>query len=211
MADKIKVYDIQGNVVSEFDIPSILISKDINSHIIYEQVLAENAANRQGTHSTLQKGEVRGGGRKPRPQKHTGGARQGSTRNPHWVGGGVAFGPKPNRNYKLYFNAKTNRIGLISAFNNALNQNAVFGLSNDVKIEKPSTKTFAKFISATPMYDRKVLVVSNDQNILKSARNINGIVAKTPNTVSVKDIINSNYLLFQLSTFDNLWKGGSQK
>jgi large subunit ribosomal protein L4 len=82
-ADKINVYNLEGAVVDTIMLNEELLTANPNKHVVFEQVVAENAALRQGTHSTLTKAEVRGGGRKPRPQKHTGNARQGSTRNPH--------------------------------------------------------------------------------------------------------------------------------
>jgi large subunit ribosomal protein L4 len=80
---KINVYNIEGSITGSVELDANLLTDAPNKHVVFEQVVAENAALRQGTHSTLTKSEVRGGGRKPRPQKHTGNARQGSTRNPH--------------------------------------------------------------------------------------------------------------------------------
>ena len=97
MSKTIDILDLIGNKTSEYVLSTsaFLLDNKISNQAIFDEILAQNAGQRQGTHSTLTKGEVRGGGKKPVPQKHTGNARQGSIRNPHYVGGGVSFGPKP--------------------------------------------------------------------------------------------------------------------
>ena len=99
---------VSGSVILQpITLPDyLLVDIKKGQQALFDQILVENANKRQATHSTLTKAEVRGGGKKPRPQKHSGNARQGSIRNPHWVGGGVCFGPKPNKNYCLKTNVK---------------------------------------------------------------------------------------------------------
>ena len=104
MDKKVKLINLKGEVIKEVGFNKDLLVAKIAKQAIFDTVIAEQASKRQGTHSTLTKGEVRGGGRKPFMQKHTGNARQGSIRNPQWVGGGIVFGPKPNRNYNKKVN-----------------------------------------------------------------------------------------------------------
>jgi large subunit ribosomal protein L4 len=176
---KIKQIDLTGANVTEVQLSNVFSSKAHNQ-AIFDAVLAEDAGRRQGTHSTLTKGEVRGGGKKPRPQKHSGNARQGSIRNPHWVGGGVAFGPKPNRNYKLKVNTKINKIALISAINLKLNDKAIVLLEDKIALTKPATKTISKMLATLKVLNKKVLVIANDKAevLIKSAENINRVIVK---------------------------------
>ncbi len=105
-----KIIDINGEESGSANV-EVLLADRVNKQCIFEQVIAQDAGMRQGTASTLSRAEVRGGGKKPRPQKGTGRAQLGSTRASHCVGGGCALGPKPNRNYKLYLNDKSAAIG----------------------------------------------------------------------------------------------------
>lgn len=183
-----------------------LIEKNVNQQVIFDSILVENASLRQGTHSTLSKGEVRGGGRKPYRQKHTGNARQGSIRNPQWVGGGVAFGVKPEKNYKIKMNSKASKLAFRSAITIKANDSELNLLSDNVKIEKPSTKTIANFLKKIKYENKKVLLVLNEDtdNILKSCWNIELVNPKIWKQVSVRDIINSDIAIIQEDAFNKI-------
>lgn len=183
-----------------------LIEKKINKQVIFDSILVENASERQGTHSTLGKGEVRGGGRKPYRQKHTGRARQGSIRNPQWVGGGVAFGVTPEKNYKIKLNSKASKLAFRSAITLKVNSNELNLLVDKVELKKPSTKTIANFINKAKLNDKKILIVLNDkhENFMRSCWNIPTINPKTWNQVSVKDIINSDIAIIQEDAFNKI-------
>lgn len=183
-----------------------LIEKNVNQQVIFDSILVENASLRQGTHSTLSKGEVRGGGRKPYRQKHTGNARQGSIRNPQWVGGGVAFGVKPEKNYKIKMNSKASKLAFRSAITIKANDSELNLLSDNVKIEKPSTKTIANFLKKIKYENKKVLLVLNEDtdNILKSCWNIELVNPKIWKQVSVRDIINSDIAIIQEEAFNKI-------
>jgi large subunit ribosomal protein L4 len=172
--DKIKLLDLDAKVVDEIEINKNLIVSKPHNQSIFDSVIAENAGKRQGTHSTLTKGEVRGGGKKPYAQKHTGNARQGSIRNPHFVGGGVAFGPKPTRNYKVGVNAKNASLAFKSAFTLKANKDTMFCLVDEIKMKKPSTKQIIKLLKAIDVNGKKVLFIVNDDAdaLMKSVRNI---------------------------------------
>jgi large subunit ribosomal protein L4 len=178
--DKIKLLDLDAKVIEEFEINNSLITEQPHNQSMFDSVIAENASKRQGTHSTLTKGEVRGGGKKPYAQKHTGNARQGSIRNPHYVGGGVAFGPKPTRNYKVGINTKNARLAFKSAFTLKAKNDTMYGLIDEINIAKPSTKQIIKLLKATNVFDKKILFVVNDNNdvLIKSVRNISKSQAK---------------------------------
>ncbi len=192
----IKLYNIQGESKGNATIDDSLIVKKPNQQAMFDCVIAEQASTRQGTHSTLTKGEVRGGGKKPWRQKHTGKARTGSTRNPHWVGGGIAFGPKPNRNYDKKVNSKVFKLAFKSALTLKLNNDVLFGLEDKAKLDKPSTKAMASFIAKANLTNKKVLIITNEEdNIKLSTNNIPRVTTKAWNKVSVKDLLHT-YVVF---------------
>lgn len=207
---KLNLINIDGKSVKEisFELP---IDKVYNQ-AMFDQVLAENAGNRQGTHSTLTKAEVRGGGKKPLQQKHSGNARQGSIRNPHWVGGGVVFGPKPNRNYKLGTNKQVSKKAFDSALLVKMNNKSLFVIE-DQKISKPSTKIAIKLFKTLKIDGQKNLFVTSDAkeslNVIKSFANVNKTAAKKFNQVSVKDILNAKNVIVELSAIKKYGKVGA--
>lgn len=209
---KIKLLTIDGNVAKDLEITSNLFVEEPNKQAMFDVVISENAAERQGTHSTLTKGEVRGGGKKPFRQKHTGRARAGSTRNPHWTGGGVAFGPKPNRNYTKKVNRKVRLLAFKSALSLKLMEHNLFGLEANTKLEVPSTKKIVNFISNANLVDKKILFVldENNENISKSANNLSKVVSKKWSQVSVRDILHSNVLVVAEEAFANYARKVSQ-
>lgn len=198
--------DLEGNS-KDIELKNVtLIEKNINKQVIFDSILVENASLRQGTHSTLGKGEVRGGGRKPYRQKHTGRARQGSIRNPQWVGGGVAFGVTPEKNYKIKLNSKANKLAFRSAITLKINDKELNLLVDKVELEKPSTKRIFNFLKKTKLDDKKVLIVLNDEhdNFIKSCWNIPSINPKKWNQVSVRDLVNSDVAIIQEDAFKKL-------
>lgn len=208
---KLNLININGDLVKEieFELPKNKEAK-IYDQALFDQVLAENAGARQGTHSTLTKGEVRGGGKKPLPQKHSGNARQGSTRNPHWVGGGVAFGPKPTRNYKLRINKEVSRKAFESALLLKINNKKAYILE-DSKIEKPFTKIAAKLFKSLKINNQKNLVIAPEKdscNVIKTFANVNKTTAKKVNQVSAKDVMNASNIIVLLSAAKKYGKVG---
>lgn len=186
---KIDVLDINGKVVEQMELSEELFAAKINEHCVYEAVKNHLANKRQGTQCTKTRAEVRGGGRKPWRQKGTGRARQGSIRSVQWVGGGVAFAPKP-RDYSYSLPKKVRRLAMKSALSSKLQDNEIIVL-DALSLEAPKTKemvnTFKNLNAA-----KKVLVVTaeNDANIVKSVRNIEGANVCHVSTLNVYDILN---------------------
>ncbi|MDE7112270.1 MAG: 50S ribosomal protein L4 [Malacoplasma sp.] len=184
-----------------------LFIKEINTQELFNSVLLANANERQSTASTLTKAEVRGGGRKPYKQKHTGRARQGSIRNPHYVGGGRAFGPTPEKNYTLKQNSKAYKLAFKSAMTLKLNEKGLNLLSNKIEMKEPSTKTISKLLKKVSYDNKKILFVINEtknENFLKSCQNLEKVVSKTWNQVSAKDILNSDIAVIQEDAFNKI-------
>ena len=181
---------------------NIVIDEDIfvetpNKQAMFDCVISETAAERQGTHSTLTKAEVRGGGKKPWRQKHTGRARTGSIRNPQWRGGGIVFGPKPNRNYKIKVNSKVRILAFKSALTIKLQKDNLYALDKNIPLSSPSTKKVFEFIKKEDFIDKKVLFITNSEsiNLIKSVHNLPKADAKIWNQVSVRDIMNANIII----------------
>ena len=147
------------------------------------------ANQRQGTQSTLTRTEVSGGGKKPWRQKGTGHARQGSTRSPQWVHGGIALGPKP-RSYRFTINKKVRRLAMKSALSAKLAENGVV-VVNNLDFESIKTKNVVDMLKALGA-DGKALIVmpAVDEKVIKSARNIPGVKTTLVNTLNVYDILN---------------------
>lgn len=206
MASITLITDLNGSSKTVDLTNTKLIEKEINKQAIFDSILVENAGERQGTHKTLSKGEVRGGGRKPYRQKHTGRARQGSIRNPQWVGGGVAFGVKPEKNYKLKLNSKVYKLAFRSAITLKVNNNGLNLLVDKIDLAKPSTKTIANLINTLKQSDKKVLFVLNEENdnLMKSCNNLTNVTSKLWNQVSTRDIVGSDLAIIQEDAFNKI-------
>ena len=187
---KTNVYDMSGKLVGEIELSEAVFGIEPNQAVVHDVVKNHLANKRQGTQSALTRAEVSGGGRKPWRQKGTGRARQGSTRAPQWTHGGIVFAPKP-RDYGYTLNKKTRRLALKSVLSaKVAEQNLV--VIDSIKMETPKTKEFAAFLSAVGC-DCKALVVTaeNDQIVVKSARNIPGVLVTFANLINVYDILNA--------------------
>ncbi len=175
-----------------------------NEDLIHQALVRQHANKRIAVAHVKSRGEVRGGGRKPYRQKGTGHARQGSTRNVHYRGGCVVFGPRNTRNFSKDMPRKQRRKALFSALSEKARNNHVIALekyeSNEAK-----TKTFAEMISKLPV-ERKALVVVPERNeiIEKSSRNIPGVKTITVNYLNIADLQKHDTLIFIQDSFKKL-------
>ena len=190
----IKVLNMAGAEVGTVELNDAIFGIEPNEVVVHEVVKNHLANCRQGTQSALTRAEVSGGGKKPWRQKGTGHARQGSTRAPQWTHGGIVFAPKP-RDYSYVLNKKVKRLALKSV----LSAKAASGELIVVDaIELPAIKTaeFQKFLTAVKA-DGKTVVVTPEKNdiIVKSARNIPGVLTTTATILSVYDLLNAKYLV----------------
>lgn len=191
---KIAVVDTKGKQLSEIELSESVFGIEPNMNAVHAVVVNYLANQRQGTQSTLTRGEVRGGGKKPWRQKGTGRARQGSTRSPQWRHGGIALGPKP-RSYRYVLNKKLRRLAMKSVLSAKVAENDMIVIDS-FKLDEFSTKTVANMLAAVGA-DRKALIVihENCQKIVRSARNIPGVKTALVNTINVYDILNANKLI----------------
>ena len=185
---KLNVLNTNGQNVGEIELSDAIFNIEVNEHVLYEAVKNQLANKRQGTQSAKTRAEVRGGGRKPWKQKGTGRARQGSIRAVQWVGGGVAFAPKP-RDYSYTLPKKVRRLAMKSALS-AKVQNGEIIVLDALNMEAPKTKEFAQILKNVNSAKKALIVTAeNNENVIKSARNLEGVQAATVNTINVYDIL----------------------
>ncbi|MDD5110424.1 MAG: 50S ribosomal protein L4 [Patescibacteria group bacterium] len=152
---KAKVYNIEGKVVGERELPSEIFGQSMSSGILQQAVTAQAANARQVLAHTKTRGEVRGGGRKPWKQKGTGRARHGSIRSPIWIGGGITFGPRPDRNFHLKINRKVRRQALCISLSAKAQEEAIL-LVDDLKPLGAKTKLAATLLSSLKLRSKKL-------------------------------------------------------
>ena len=190
----IKVVSMTGVEVGTVELNDAIFGIEPNEVVVHEVVKNHLANCRQGTQSALTRAEVSGGGRKPWRQKGTGHARQGSTRAPQWTHGGIVFAPKP-RDYSYVLNKKVKRLALKSVLSAKVAEGKLIVIDS-IKMDAIKTADFRKFLAAVGC-DGKAVVVTPavDTIIVKSARNLPGVVTTPANNLSVYDIINAKYLV----------------
>ena len=186
---KANVVNMAGAKVGEVELSEVIFGIEPNQVVVHEVVKNHLANCRQGTQSALTRAEVSGGGRKPWRQKGTGRARQGSTRAPQWTHGGIVFAPKP-RDYSYSLNKKVKRLALKSVLSDKAAQGKVI-VVDDLSLAEIKTKTMNAFLNTVEA--GKAVVVTNEvnENVVKSARNIPGVVTTTATLLSVYDIVNA--------------------
>ena len=183
-----------GAEVGSMELNDAIFGIEPNKTVVHEVVKNHLANCRQGTQSALTRAEVSGGGRKPWRQKGTGHARQGSTRAPQWTHGGIVFAPKP-RDYSYVLNKKVKRLALKSVLSAKVAEGKLIVIDS-IKMDAIKTADFRKFLNAVNC-DGKAVVVTPavDTVVVKSARNIPGVLTTPANNLSVYDIINAQYLV----------------
>ena len=188
---KANLYDMAGKQIGEVELSEAVFGIEPNQYVVHDVVKNHLANCRQGTQSALTRAEVSGGGRKPWRQKGTGRARQGSTRAPQWTHGGIVFAPKP-RDYSYSLNKKTKRLALKSVLSAKAAEGNVL-VVDGLGMDEIKTKTFQAFLNAVE--SKKAVVVTSCGNVVKSARNIPGVVTTPAALINVYDIVNANQLI----------------
>ena len=189
-----KVLNMAGAEVGTVELNDAIFGIEPNPVVVHEVVKNHLANCRQGTQSALTRAEVSGGGRKPWRQKGTGHARQGSTRAPQWTHGGIVFAPKP-RDYSYVLNKKVKRLALKSVLSAKAAEGKLVVIDS-IKMDAIKTADFRKFLSAVKVDGKAVVVTPEVDNVIvKSARNIPGVLTTIANLLNVYDIINAQYLV----------------
>lgn len=192
---KVKVYDMSNNEVGTMTLKDEVFGAEYNEALIHQVVVAQNANARQGTKSTLTRSEVRGHAKKPWNQKHTGHARQGSTKGPHYVGGGVVFAPKP-RDFSKKVNIVARRVALVSALSQKLAQKELTVL-NECKLNEVKTKEMQNFLNSFK-FEKSVLLVlpEKDADVLRASNNIKNLTVTTSNLINVYEVVRNRNVVF---------------
>ena len=190
----LKVLDMAGKQVSEITLSDVVFGAEVNHAVLHAAVRTYLMNQRQGTQSTLTRTEVSGGGKKPWKQKGTGRARQGSTRAPQWIHGGVALGPKP-RSYRLSMNRKVKKVAMISALSSKVAAGEMI-VVNAITAENFKTKTMVEMLAAIGAAKKTLVVLAeNDAKVIKSFANIAGVKTTQASNINVYDILNCDSLV----------------
>lgn len=202
---ELDVYKTDGTKSGE----KVKLSEDIfgvepNHHLIYRAVRTYLDNQRQGTAKVKTRAEVRGGGKKPFRQKHTGMARQGSSRSPVMTGGGSIFGPKP-RSYATTLPAKMKRLARKSALSVKAKEGQI-RVVEDFTFEVPKTKEMTGLLKALDLVASKTLLLlpKSDRNVVRSGRNIPKLMVAEADKASTYDFVNNQVLLIQKSAVEVL-------
>ena len=190
----INVVSMTGRKTGEVELSDAIFGIEPNMSVVHEVVKNHLANCRQGTQSALTRAEVSGGGKKPWRQKGTGRARQGSTRAPQWTHGGIVFAPKP-RSYSYVLNKKVKRLALKSVLSAKAADGEII-VVDKIEMDEIKTKTFRQFLEAVKA-DGKAVVVTPEvnANVVKSARNLPGVLTSPAKLINVYDLVNAKYLV----------------
>ncbi|MDD3821454.1 MAG: 50S ribosomal protein L4 [Bacilli bacterium] len=191
---KVKLLNIKGEEIKDIMLNDDCWLIEPNDSVLHNAIILAQASLRQGTQSAKTRAEVRGGGRKPWRQKGTGRARHGSIRSPIWVGGGVAFAPKP-RDYSKKMNRKERRLALKSALSYKVRNNNIVVL-DELKLTAPKTKEMLTVLNNLKVSNKVLLVTDElDEKVFLAAGNLDTIRVITAEEINILDVVNANYLV----------------
>ena len=200
---KIDVYNIEGKKVSDIELADSVFGIEPNEKIVHSVLVNYMANQRQGTSNTKTRAEVSGGGRKPWKQKGTGRARQGSIRSPQWFKGGIALGPKP-RDYSYRVNKKERRLAVRSVLSSKVLENNLV-VVDSMNFDAIKTKNMVSALNNLKVEGKTlILLPEKNENVQKSARNIENVKTTLVNTINVYDLLKYNKLVVTLDTVKKL-------
>ncbi len=202
---QIDVYDLEGAVVEQMDLPESVFDGQVKMHLIHQMVKAQLASRRAGTHSTLTRKEVHGRGSKPFRQKGGGRARAGDVKSPIWRHGGTTFGPKP-RDYSQKMNKKMKSGALRSVLNLKWKEGKLL-IVRDLSLPEPKTRLMKEVIKNLNL-GRKALIVDDggERNFELATRNIHGARPMRPEGLNVYDIMGHEHLVCTKGAIDGILK-----
>ncbi len=200
---KIDVYNVEGKKVSDIELADSVFGIKPNEKIVHSVLVNYLANQRQGTANTKTRAEVSGGGRKPWRQKGTGRARQGSIRAPQWFKGGIALGPKP-RDYSYTLNKKEKRLAIRSVLSSKVLENNLI-VVDSLPFKEIKTKNMVSALSNLKVEGKTLIVLpEKNENVQKSARNIEGVKTSLVNTINVYDLLKYNKLVLTVDAVKSL-------
>jgi large subunit ribosomal protein L4 len=204
---KLSVYDTKGKVVESISLPKEIFGAEINKDILSQAIRVYRANKRRGTVKTKSRGEVKISTRKIYRQKGTGRARHGAASAPIFVGGGIAFGPRP-RDYSLKLSQSMRKVALFSALSSKLKSGEIKVVTGFEKLE-PKTKNFAQALENLSLSGKKVQILlvtpktgKEFASVTKGARNINGVRITSSNVLNTYDVLANRNILFMKNSID---------
>lgn len=209
----IPLFNADGKEIGVLPLPDALFGAEYNEALVHQAIVTEEANYRQGTHSTLGRSDVRGGGRKPWRQKGTGRARQGSIRAPQWRHGGIVFGPHP-RSYRKAFPKKMRRGAMRSVLSGKVAENRMIGLES-LKFETIKTKQAIQLLKALGLTETKrvlIIIPEYDEVLLKSMRNISMLELRFAPNFSVRDVLLAHKIVLvrgAVERMEAVWSTGA--
>lgn len=210
---KLDLYNQQGEKKGTLEAPKEFFEIEFREGLIHTALVRQEANRRPGIYAhTKTKGEIRGGGKKPHPQKHTGRARQGTIRSPQMRGGGVTFGPRNVRNFKKMMPKKMRRLALFSALSEKARSSEIFAL-DEFKTESIKTKVFVQMVKALPIPRGEALFVLGERNetLEKSARNLPKIKTILINYLNIGDLRKFDRVVFLENAIEKMKQIFSQR
>ena len=203
------VYNQKGEEKEKVDLINDVFGLKINLDLIHQALVTQLANSRQSLAHTKDRGEVRGGGKKPWRQKGTGRARHGSTRSPIWIGGGVTFGPRNEKDYSKKINKKAKRKALLMVLSSKLKDNELI-VVDDLKLKEQKTKEGVKMLSnfkkITNQKSVLLATLDSEKDTAKAFRNIPKAKTIAVRNINVKDLLNSKYLFISKDGVDEIEK-----
>ncbi|QDI91505.1 50S ribosomal protein L4 [Salicibibacter halophilus] len=200
---KVTVYNQTGSEVGDAELTDAVFGITPNESVVHDAVVMQQASLRQGTQNAKTRSEVRGGGAKPWRQKGTGRARHGSNRSPIWTGGGVIFAPKP-RNYGYKLPKKVRRLAIRSVLSAKVQDDALI-VVDDLQFDVPKTKEMVNVLSSLSAEQKTLIVTADDdENLKKSANNLQHVKTIDAQGVNVLDVINSDKLIITKKAVENV-------
>jgi len=212
---KVNIYNQQGEEKGTDQLPKDIFDIKMNTDLVHQVMTSQGVNRRQGTAHTKDRGDVRGGGKKPWRQKGTGRARHGSSRSPIWKGGGVTFGPRNERVYSHIIPKKTKRKALLMVLSSKV-ENKQLLLLEELKLTDGKTRQMVEILKKLPCYNKSTLIALSgmDKNIILATRNIPGVKTIQIKDINVLDILNSQYFVTTKSAIrvlEDIFKGVNDK
>ena len=206
---KLEIKNTQGENAGDLDVREDVFNVPIKPALVHQVMVGQLANKRQGTAKTKTRSEVSGGGAKPRPQKHTGSSRQGSTRSPIWVGGGRAFGPTP-RSYRKRTPKKMRRLALLSVLSDKARQSNVL-LLDSLELKEGKTKEIVSILSALNVSGSALIVTDGtNKKLVQSAGNVGGVRTSPVQVLNTLDLLNRKQLIITVDAvkrIEEIWGG----
>ena len=208
---QLSVHNMQGDAVGTLEVSDYLFDVPMNTSVVHQAMVMHRANARQGTSNTKTRALVSGGGAKPRPQKHTGGARQGTIRAPHFRGGGVVFGPHP-RSYRQRMPKKMRRLAIRCLLSEKVRENSLAVLQ-ELQIPQAKTQEMKRLLDTLEI-SSSVLIVTHEveSSVVASARNLQQVKTMPASNLNVLDLLSYDRLIMTMGAIhkaEEVWAGGA--